>query len=133
MANYSSVARTNYVRFADVDKVRAICETADLKLTEREHEGVKEYTILSDDGFKMEIDVNGDGNEVDTLDALAACLDENQVLIFVETGREKLCYLTGFAIAINREGERRGIDLSDIVSLAAELAPAGARITSPEY
>ena len=59
--------------------------------------------------------------------------DDAQVAIFIEIGQEQMRYLAGVAVAINKAGETRRVDLDDIVDLARELAPAGTTVDHASY
>jgi hypothetical protein len=68
--------------------------------------------------------------EIDLPDIVSKHLVDNDVAIFMESGAEKLRYISGWAEAINNKGERKSISLSQIYDLAAEL---GTSVTHAEY
>lgn len=47
-------------------------------------------------------------------------LQDDEILILQEAGNEKLCYITGFAIAINSKGESISMEISDIYDMASK-------------
>lgn len=55
-----------------------------------------------------------EGMPTDFCALVASHLADGEVAVFQCIGREKLRYLTGFAVAINSEGEREVIDLDDL-------------------
>jgi hypothetical protein len=124
MANYYASARSNYFRVRDLASfTRTISEFPDLSIVE-DAKGRVGLLCDSEDGWPSgRFDPNDEYVEVDVPELVAVHLADDQVAVFMETGAEKLCYIAGFAVAINHAGERRKISLSDIYDLASELGP----------
>lgn len=58
--------------------------------------------------------------EVDFLYELSLCLQEGQILVYQESGAEKMRYVAGISIAINHKGESLSVDINSIYQQAAE-------------
>ncbi len=150
MANYTSMARTNYFRVKDIDAFKAdlnahgitpvsFAESAfgGIVLDESEHNSPQgAVALFSHEGwpsFDEEMIADRLGlDESETLPAFresieelvgAHLVDEHEIAVFMTIGWEKLRYLTGVAVAVNSAGEIRNVNLDDIYSLAEELLP----------
>lgn len=163
MANYAANARTNKFRVKDVNALVKDIEKAGLSVVEREpskapvygdielvrrntqEDGSERVCLFADEGWpsfdedsvaaRLELEDDQPIPEgYESLHMLVAQhLVEGEVAIFIEVGAEKLRYLGGTAVAVNASGETRRVDLDDIVDLAKEIAPEGARIDHPSY
>lgn len=133
MANYYASARSNYFRVKDDD---AFLDA----MTPFEVEASKD-----NDGRWLLIDVSGDANgwpfvvfdeatdeyeDIHFPEVVAPHLADGEVCILMEVGREKLRYLSGYAIAFNNKGEEKRVSLNDIYELATDL---GTNITDCTY
>jgi len=135
MANYEGTARSNYFKVKDADAFKAWCLGCSLEFFESaEHDGL--YAIASADpdggGWPSQRDDSA-GNELeefDLVDELAGHLAGNSVAILMESGHEKLRYVTGIAIAVNAKGKSIQIALEDIYDKGAAL---GEVLTRCEY
>lgn len=85
--------------------------------------------------------ITGDAHAVDIERELATHLQANQVAILVGVAvatawPNRIDTISGWAVAINAAGETQEIVLSDIITLAEALLPAGvaaATLSTPEY
>lgn len=133
MANYEACARSNYVRFTDVTKAKIICGQAGCGV-ELSPGSDGRYTVLCPEGLPREI-LDESGEELGDFPFLiAALMEPNEVIVFIEGGHEKLCYVSGYGLAVRADGECDSIDLGTaIMEIAKGLAPAGVTVTEPEY
>ncbi len=132
MANFYGIGRTNYVRFANLERVNQICDIIGAELVDSQKDGDRRHALLFNNGFVASFQ-GDDGNEYDTLDELASCLADGEVLVAIESGHEKLRYITGWATVINTAGNRRSINLDTIYEIAKEIAPPNSAVTRAEY
>lgn len=122
MANYIASARTNYVRFKDeaaLQQALLLANKYRLAYYKDKPEEPLCAMFYSDDGdsggfclYDNEADAYGDWDEIATL------MDDDQVLIVMEAGAEKLRYITGYARAWNSKGEVEAVNLNDIYEKA---------------
>ena len=142
MANYYATARSNYFAINDLDKWEVFCEKFQLKsiMTWDNNEQINLYgfTCENSDGggipncyFDDEgEDVDDNLVEVDFIEELSRHLQKDWVAIVMESGAEKIRYVCGFAFAVNSEGKRRTVSLTDIYAKAEKL---GTHVTAAEY
>jgi len=138
MANYYASARTNYFLVKDVEAfttdINAV--TNDVEIITQEKDGVQLVGLLGTDpdgsGFPYSqySDEDGEYLEINWDKIFQAHLEDGWVAIIMESGAEKLRYISGYAVAYNNKGETRTIDLTNIYKLAMEL---GTNITPAEY
>ena len=118
MANYEGVARSNYFQVLDVDAFRTWAKELDLEVIEDADEpnavGLISHT---DDGTWPACDPET-MKDIDFGRLLAQHLAPGQIAILMEIGHERMCYLGGYAVAINSEGRQVSISLYDIYKLA---------------
>lgn len=121
MANYYATARTNYVRFKDQEALDTALELAEKFNIAYYHDAPNEplcvmfYSGDEDGGFNLydsETDENADWDQI------AVLMDDDQVLIVLEAGAEKLRYISGYAQAWNSKGDHVTLSLVDIYALA---------------
>lgn len=130
MANYDGYGRSNYVKVKDLDKFKELCNTYGLMFVD---DGER-VGFLADEGepnsfvYGKEI---GDEKELPYfLDEFAKLLEDEEVLIWMHVGHEKLRYLVGYTVAINNKGETHKIDINDIHEQALIL---GKNVTQCTY
>lgn len=163
MANYVANARTNKFRIKDMDALvedlgkvglsAVIYEPGkpssygDLEIVrvDTAEDGSESIKIFANEGWPpfdeesiaYRLELEDDEIVPESYESLhmlvSRHLVDGEVAIFVEVGAEKLRYLGGVAVAVNTAGETRRIDLDDIVDLAKEIAPEGAKIDHPSY
>lgn len=122
MANYDAKCRTNYFRVKDPDAFRELLKRlSDIGIECQDDE--RGFVLLCDEGpwpQSMEDPDTGEDVDFDVVDFVSEHLPDGEVAIFQEAGGEKLCYLTGFSIAVNSKGERLSVDMNDIMRLVKE-------------
>ena len=137
MANYYGQARSSYFKVKDKEAFRAFLERfgGAVEMIEDDKgrvgflagEGLpSEWVVADADGMEEHV-------EVDFVSELSGHLADNEVAVVMANGYEKMCYLVGYAIAINNKKERREIDLAQIYELAKQLTRKPKRITRAEY
>lgn len=121
MANYYATARTNYVRFKDEAALREALALADKFNVSYYHDQPQEplcAMFYGDDGgfcfYDPDTDDDGDWYEI------AKLMADDQVLVVLEAGAEKLRYISAHASAWNNKGECVGLSLNEIYDRAEE-------------
>jgi hypothetical protein len=128
MANYNAAARSNYFKVKDAEAFKAeMAAITGIVVWEGQSEVRKGmFAVASDDPdtgcwpsyyYDEELD---DDVDVDLFGMVAEHLEEGQVAVFMEAGAEKLRYVSGYAVAVNWEGEQVYVSLNDIYNLAKE-------------
>ena len=112
------------MRVSDTDKFKAICEKSDLHYYELK-DGKKTYCGFYPETESGDIEtlLDENDNEIEgseTLDELAKLLLNDEVLVYMHSGFEKLV-CSGYAIAINNKLERKTINIQDIYEKAKPL------------
>ena len=145
MANYVATARTNYFAVRDEEAFRAFVTRCSEDITiitrparEVRIEGVPPDLPLFGLVFFDEVGIptmiyHSDRDEDEDIDfaaELSAHLAPGWVAELREIGSEKLCYLTGYVIAVNADGQQVRISLDDIHKRASRL---GTHYTPAEY
>lgn len=136
MANYEPWARSNYFAVKDRAAFAAFCDRWHLQVLEkprREEPTTTEVGFLCDEeqGFPSYLeDVTGVDHDVDFMSELAMQLADGAVAIVMEIGHERWRYLVGYAVAVNAQGQKVGINLDEIYDRAKVL---GQSLTSCEY
>ena len=131
MANYYGRSRTNYVEVKDKEEFKSYVEKTGGVYIEN-NEG-KVGALYEEDTPCCIYDENDEEIDVDVSADIAEMLVDKEVLIIMESGYEKMRYLTGRAIAINNKKETRIIDIFDILKEAQELTDEDVKITDPTY
>jgi hypothetical protein len=139
MANYYASARTNYFLVKDVEAfttdINAVTSYVNI-ITHTTKDGLELVGLLGNDpdgsGFPYSqySDEDGEYLEINWDKIFQAHLEDGWVAIIMESGAEKLRYISGYAVAYNNKGETRTIDLTNIYKLAMEL---GDNVTPAEY
>lgn len=129
MANYCCVVRTNYFRVKDEDKFKELMSRA---YASEDQISVWEKTAV--DGTKLfgfgcysgiggvrnaECDEDDDADETaydEFIDGLQTCVASGDAIIIMESGNEKLRYITGLATVITEND----CQYLDIVNLAVK-------------
>lgn len=135
MANYYASARTNYFAVTDLEGFKADIEskTSSITVVTQEKYGLTLVALLSEDdgGFPFQYeDEDGDYVELDWAEIFKAHLEDGWVAIIMESGAEKLRYITGYAVAYNSKGDVVTINLDDIYAKAESI---GTKITQATY
>lgn len=131
MANYYASARSNYFKVKDSAVFGEAMKPFDIEICPQEQDGT--LCLLS----------NGDGGwcwynpktdeEIDPVELISPHLKDNEVCILLETGAEKLRYLTGHATAFDNKGEGSFLSLHEIYDRARDVFGPQASITRAEY
>ena len=137
MANYNATTRTNYFSVKNEVRLREIIESVigddDVVLFEQETDGSKKYGFgcygaihgiaesNTDDDYDAEYDLNA------LYKALQGVLCEDDAIILMEAGSEKLRYVAGLCTVITHN-DVRFIDMRDVV-----LEKAREMLSDPTY
>jgi hypothetical protein len=133
MANYIAAARSNYFRVNDEAAFEAALEGLEVELIRDSAGRVGLISTQADDaGWPSSVydEETGEHEEIYVPGIVSEHLADDEVAVFIEVGHEKMVYLSGFALAINNQGETREVSLSAIYPLAREL---GQSVTEAEY
>jgi hypothetical protein len=117
MADWSGTSRSNYFRIKDEAAFRKWAEALELAVI-TDAEGRFGFYSEAEDGGLPSARV---GEDIDLVAELATHLVEGSIAILMETGHEKARYMSGYAIALNSEGQQVALILSDIYTKAAEF------------
>lgn len=128
MSNYTAVARSNYVKIDDLEKVKEALKPFDIKMEEfRDGSGYYAFLETSGKGWYNPTFVSegdSDNPSLPFIDDIIPYVAEGEVLIFMELGNEtKLSGFVGYAAAFCRKGkvvEEYTLDLADIYDIAAD-------------
>ncbi len=128
MANWYGSARTNYVHITDLDALIKALEGFDVNVVEgcANEEGMYAFFAHTDSGgFAHErwTDDADEAEEFDFIEHVMPYVADGEVLIVMESGAEKLRYITGDAYAYIRRGskiEHTSLHLHGIYRLAAD-------------
>lgn len=133
MSTHVSLARTNHFVVRDLPAFRAAMDPYEVEIVE-DQSRENRVTVLARDGWPTNgYDEETDEDiEVDLLGLISEHLAPGQVTVVTASGHEKMRYMTGWAGAINSEGERVSLDLDDIYNLAKPLGD-GSPILSAAY
>jgi len=133
MADYIAQTRSNYFRVKHPGNFRRFCSRYGLSVINNTEKG-KDCRF----GFMMDEPIptgrwnkRGERIETDFLKELSCHLMPKEVAVVVEIGSEKMRYLNGYACAVNWEGKRIQVALSDIYRWAKETF--GIEPTTAEY
>ena len=124
MAQWIGVARSNYVKIADVDGLVKALEPFEIEVMGGDaNVGKVMFTVSqeSDDGGWPTYACAEDGTEIKFDPAIHICpfMEEGQILVMQEVGWEKLRYVTGHAVAYNKAGASTSVNIDDIYAKAA--------------
>lgn len=128
MANYNCVVRTNYFRVKDKDAFRDLIKRSygseeNLELFEREEGGKTLFGFGcygSIAGLRSETDENdpGDENYDDFIDELQRLVADDDAVIIMEAGWEKLRYIVGQAEIVTGDSYRV-VNIQDVAAVNA--------------
>lgn len=128
MPNYTAVARSNYVKIDDLEKVKEILKPFDIEIEEfRDGSGSYAFLETSGKGWcnPTLVSEGNDGNtSLSFKDDIMPYVTEGEVLIFMELGSEtKNRGFIGYAVALCRKRDyvkEYTLDLADIYDIAAD-------------
>ncbi|VVE16878.1 MULTISPECIES: hypothetical protein [Pandoraea] len=138
MANWTGIARTNYVFPGNLEEIEKVAKRFDLRvISEDERIG---FVADTDDGgwpsntYDEDLE---DDVEFDVTTMLMPHIKEGEVLVVMEAGSEKARYASGYAKAYIRNGDvcrMVSVSLNDIFAkAAAEFAVDVSVITNASY
>lgn len=122
MADWYGISRSNYFAVKNKKKFKDFCKKWNAELITKSN-NKKLVGFISNDEFGALPSINLDEpNSVDNFDnfivELSTHLKKDQVAIMMESGSEKVRYVTGSAIAVNHKGKTVSVGLNDIYKLA---------------
>ena len=102
MANYCACARTNYFRVNDEEKykelIKYLVSNSEIEFLEKEINGEKHFGFASYGCFDYEDTQIEEFNFDIFLDEMQKLLPDGEVFVYMESGHEKIRYVTGIAI-----------------------------------
>lgn len=116
MASYTAAARSNYFRVRDPKAFRRWCDRLNLDIIQPDEDGPEPFfaITLSDDDTGCWPSFHPDTDEeIDIHQELAPHLDPRDVAILMQSGHEKLRFITGFATAVVADGRTVSILLRE--------------------
>jgi hypothetical protein len=121
MANWYGMSRSNYFRVKDEAQFRRWAEELELAVISDEHGRFGFYSNTEDGGLPSCrcTEDRDDLQEIDIVGELSAHLAEGEIAVLMSAGHEKARYVSGYAVALNRDGGRISVSLSDIYEKAA--------------
>lgn len=120
MANWQGVARTNYFPVNDPEAFKARMAAIGLEVITGDDLPDTYGLLCSDGGWPNTIpgeDYSDDAEQIDLVAEVASFLTPGSVAVFMESGFERMRYVSGQSLAVNSEGEVLEINLNDIYSL----------------
>lgn len=116
MATYYSQGRTNHFRVKDSQKFEQEIETLSGHSSIEIYNEDGQYCLLFEDGMPTYSynEETGEEGEIEMEDVIKKHLADGSVCVMIETGAEKMRYITGYAIAFNNKGDRKVVSLDDI-------------------
>ena len=126
MANYYGAARTNYVRVSDMDGLKGFLEDWPIEIYEKDGKAAFFSADGDSGGWPMyRLGKNDEDEDIEfDFEELMMFVEPMEVLVFMETGAEKLRYLVGFSYAYMRDKAGNvltcSVDIQDIFNKAAE-------------
>ncbi|MGB8218677.1 MAG: hypothetical protein WCE94_15370 [Candidatus Methanoperedens sp.] len=137
MSDWYGNSRSNYFRVKDIEKFKVFCARWGVEFIAKSDKpeligflGRSEYGGLP--SYLTEEAQDGEMRELDSDDfykELAEQLKDGEVAVLVESGAQKLAYISGISIAVNSKGETLSVDINDIYEKAKTL---GENITKAE-
>lgn len=129
MSNYYATARSNYFRVKDKAAFREVLNPFDLQI----YDEADTLCLLSNSESGWDWYNPDNDEDTDPVELIAPHLQDGEVCILMESGAEKLRYISGYAEAFDSSGERVTLCLQDIYKLAKEKFGAQASITEAHY
>lgn len=127
MADWYGAARSNYVRIKDMEGLKASLEPFEIEISHGSDENEGKICLLgsSADNGGMPSYIWEDGTdemiEFSFAEHVCPFMEDGEILVVMESGAEKLRYITGYASAYNAKGDAVHVSLSDIYTKAAEF------------
>lgn len=126
MASWYGTARSNYVKIKDVEGLEKSLAPFPIRIAEGDGKNEGKVCFLSEEpdsgGWPGSYYDHETDEEIEFLVAARICpfMEDDQILVMMEAGAEKLRYITGNAQAYNAKGEECWMQLSDIYAKAAD-------------
>jgi hypothetical protein len=140
MANFCGSGRSNYFKVKDPEKFKEwMSNFGDLSLHKHDDDPLdNQFCILVDSECgdvpnEQCVDGEDEYKEIDFFQELAKFLEDDEVVIFMHCGAEKLRYLSGYATAVNNKGEEKTLAFHHIYELAKGLTSKPENITECSY
>ena len=138
MANFYATSRSNFVIVKDVDAAIASLKPYDIPI--HRHPTNKNAIMLAgceDDGTfsSFYVDESGEDVYLDLAEWAATHLADNQVLVLVSAGAEKLRYVSAWAEAYTWKGEVITVDLIETLfkKIYEKLDIDAIEVADPSY
>ncbi len=135
MSDWYGSSRSNYFRVKDIEAFRKLCKLWNITLITDEKSPVRVGFLCENNNgglpnYRYEDSESGEEFDFDDfLSELSALLMDDEIAVMIEAGAEKLCYVTGCAIAINSKGDKCSVSLDEIYERAKAI---GKNITKAE-
>jgi hypothetical protein len=116
VANYEAQTRSNYFKVKNAEKFKAFCQRYNLEvITDEKPKKECKYGFMVDGSIPSgRCNAKGDWIESDFLQELSVHLVKGEVAVVMEIGSERMRYLNGYACAVNWNGRRHEVSLTDI-------------------
>jgi sugar phosphate isomerase/epimerase len=135
MSSWYGTSRSNYFAVKDLAAFNAWVDELGMDVITSGHlVGITPGSSTDDGGWpswRWAREADEDDTEVDVAAELAAHLADGQVAVLISAGAEKLCYVSGYALAFDNTGKTVSVRLSQIYDLAH--AAFGVMPTGAEY
>jgi hypothetical protein len=127
MASWQGKSRSNYFQVKDEAAFLAWGKTREIEIWKMlrktgPRKGIETFSMgaTTEDGSWPSYD-DAAGEDIDFINDVSDHLPDNEIVILMEAGSEKLCYITGTALAFNHLGTESliKVDLNDIYEAAA--------------
>lgn len=127
MANYDATARSNYVKLSNPEAAIRIAKAAGIRVSKSNlHPDLYCFLSENEGGWPSTLcDIDNTGEETDFSfeENIMPYVEEGEVLVLMEAGAEKLRYIIGAAVAMQRKGEKVSVcqvHLDGIYKIAAK-------------
>lgn len=122
--NYEITARSNYFRVKDpqafIDAVKALNTCMYAERHDSQPEKVALFVAVGGwPGYR--VDEEADEHDFDLVEFIAAHLKDDDIAVLMAIGHEGLRYVTGYAQAINANGDTVEVTLEDIYQRAFDM------------
>jgi hypothetical protein len=128
MSSWIGKARSNYFQVKDEAAFLAWTKTREIEVWKKVRKdgpfaGIETFSIAAttEDGSWPSYSLTED-DDIEFVNEISEHLPDNEIVILMEAGAEKLCYITGTSLAFNHLGVESlvKVDLNDIYLAAAE-------------
>lgn len=117
MADYIGLCRSNYVRPKNRDEFVAFLKTfVGIRIVEKDD---RVGFCNDDSGLPFRNCDDDERNMIDCSEEIGAMLEDDEVMVVMEIGNEKLRYLNGYAWAMHSSGRSINVSIDEIYELAS--------------